>query len=90
MADQEEQRDDHGADHARARDPEEPGAHSGAESQAQDRSVPGTASSKEGYQPDHGTTAGRPLEGVEVPEGTAGAAAEAPDGEDDGGPADRG
>ncbi|MGW5774023.1 hypothetical protein ACWEVY_33350 [Streptomyces longwoodensis] len=52
MADQEEQRDDHGAD--------------------------------------HGTTAGRPLEGVEVPEGTAGAAAEAPDGEDDGGSADRG
>ncbi|MEU7103068.1 hypothetical protein AB0A66_32695 [Streptomyces longwoodensis] len=35
--------------------------------------MPGTASSKEGYQPDHGTTAGRPLEGVEVPEGTAGA-----------------
>ncbi|MFJ4812901.1 hypothetical protein [Streptomyces longwoodensis] len=86
MADQEEQRDDHGADYARARDPEEPGAHSGAESQAQDRSVPGTASSKEGYQPDHGTTAGRPLEGVEVPEGTAGAAAEA----QDGGSADRG
>lgn len=52
--------------------------------------MPGTASSKEGYQPDHGTTAGRPLEGVEVPEGTAGAAAEAPDGEDDGGSTDRG
>jgi hypothetical protein len=28
--------------------------------------------------------------GIEVPEGAAGAAAEAPDGEDDGGPADRG
>ncbi|GHD51240.1 hypothetical protein [Streptomyces galbus] len=90
MADQEEHREDRAADYARARDPEEPGAHSGAESQARDRSVPGTASSKEGYQPDHGTTAGRPLEGVEVPEGTAGAAAGTPDGEDDGGSTDRG
>jgi hypothetical protein len=52
----------------RARDPGEPGAHSGAESQTQDRSVPGTASSKEGYQPERGTTAGKPLEGVEAGE----------------------
>jgi hypothetical protein len=52
----------------RARSHDEPGAHSGAESQAQERSVPGTASAKEGYQPDRGTTAGKPLEGVEAEE----------------------
>jgi len=50
---------------SRARDEDEPGAHSGAESQARQRTVPGTASAKEGYQPDRGTTAGEPLEGVE-------------------------
>ncbi|MET8771043.1 hypothetical protein [Streptomyces sp. NPDC004658] len=49
---------------ARARDDEEPGAHSGSESQARDRTVPGTASAKEGYQPDEGTLAGEPLRGV--------------------------
>lgn len=49
----------------RARSQDEPGAHSGAESQAQERSVPGTAGAKEGYQPERGTTAGKPLEGVE-------------------------
>lgn len=52
----------------RARSQEEPGAHSGAESQAQQRSVPGTASAKEGYQPERGTTAGKPLEGLETEE----------------------
>jgi hypothetical protein len=52
----------------RARSHDEPGAHSGAESQAQERSVPGTASAKEGYQPERGTTAGKPLEGVETEE----------------------
>jgi hypothetical protein len=46
---------------------EEPGAHSGGEQQARNRSVPGTASAKEGYQPERGTTAGKPLEGVEAP-----------------------
>lgn len=51
--------------HDRARSHDEPGAHSGAESQARERSVPGTASAKEGYQPERGTTAGKPLEGVE-------------------------
>ncbi|GHB66386.1 hypothetical protein GCM10010377_66670 [Streptomyces viridiviolaceus] len=50
----------------RARDEDEPGAHSGAESQARQRTVPGTASAEEGYQPDRGTTAGEPLEGVET------------------------
>ncbi|MFH9087926.1 hypothetical protein [Streptomyces sp. NPDC017673] len=49
---------------ARARDEEEPGAHSGSESQARDRTIPGTASAKEGYQPDEGTAAGEPLRGV--------------------------
>jgi hypothetical protein len=53
----------------RARSHDEPGAHSGAESQAQERSVPGTASAKEGYEREHGTTAGKPLEGVETEEG---------------------
>ncbi|MFF9086082.1 hypothetical protein ACF1BE_06655 [Streptomyces sp. NPDC014991] len=56
----------------RARSPEEPGAHSGSESQAQERVVPGTAGAKEGYRTEHGTTAGKPLEGVEaedLPEG---------------------
>ncbi|KMS92152.1 MULTISPECIES: hypothetical protein [Streptomyces] len=49
---------------ARARDEEEPGAHSGSESQARDRTIPGTASAKEGYQPEEGTAAGEPLRGV--------------------------
>ncbi|CAL9336825.1 hypothetical protein [Streptomyces sp. enrichment culture] len=64
-----EDRNEHG--NGRALDPDEPGSHSGAESQAQDRSIPGTASSKEGYQPERGTTAGKPLEGIEAEEGTA-------------------
>lgn len=54
--------------YTRARDEEEPGAHSGAESQARERTVPGTASAKEGYQTEHGTTAGNPLEGIETPD----------------------
>ncbi|MFF0886826.1 hypothetical protein [Streptomyces sp. NPDC003456] len=62
-----EDQSDHRYD--RARDPEEPGSHSGAESQAQDRSIPGTASNREGYRTDQGTTAGKPLEGVEAEEG---------------------
>ncbi|MEV7814022.1 hypothetical protein AB0P05_25345 [Streptomyces flaveolus] len=49
---------------ARARDEEEPGAHSGSESQARDRTIPGTASAKEGYQPEEGTAADEPLRGV--------------------------
>lgn len=53
--------------YGRARSDEEPGAHSGAEKQAQERSVPGTGSAKEGYQTGRGTTAGKPLEGVEAP-----------------------
>ncbi|MFF4984262.1 hypothetical protein ACFY3O_29990 [Streptomyces sp. NPDC001046] len=60
-----EDQSDHRYD--RARDPEEPGSHSGAESQ--DRSIPGTASNREGYRTDQGTTAGKPLEGVEAEEG---------------------
>ncbi|MGJ5756368.1 hypothetical protein FB563_7124 [Streptomyces puniciscabiei] len=61
---------DHGEDrYDRARS-DEPGAHSGAESQARERSVPGTASAEEGYLPEHGTTAGNPLEGVEATERT--------------------
>ncbi|MGW5463964.1 hypothetical protein [Streptomyces sp. NPDC003996] len=56
----------------RVRSEEEPGAHSGSESQARERSLPGTASAKEGYQPERGTTAGNPLEGVEAAEGTEG------------------
>lgn len=52
----------------RARGDEEPGAHSGAESQARKRSLRGTASNREGYQPERGTTAGKPLEGVESTE----------------------
>ncbi|GGX96624.1 hypothetical protein [Streptomyces minutiscleroticus] len=52
----------------RARDPEEPGAHSGSESQSRERTVPGTASAKEGYQQGRGTSAGNPLEGVEADE----------------------
>ncbi|MEU8033426.1 hypothetical protein AB0C13_33190 [Streptomyces sp. NPDC049099] len=58
-------RDQHGDRYDRARTPEEPGSHSGAESQARSRSVPGTAGAKEGYQPERGTTAGKPLEGIE-------------------------
>ncbi|MEV5432685.1 hypothetical protein [Streptomyces sp. NPDC052701] len=52
--------------YARARSDEEPGSHSGSESQPQERSIPGTASAREGYQPARGTTAGKPLEGVEA------------------------
>ncbi|MFI5688021.1 hypothetical protein [Streptomyces sp. NPDC051636] len=52
--------------YTRARDQDEPGAHSGAESQARERTIPGTASAKEGYQTERGTTAGKPLEGVET------------------------
>ncbi|MFF8905453.1 hypothetical protein [Streptomyces olivaceoviridis] len=52
----------------RARDEEEPGAHSGSESQARDRTVPGTAGTKEGYQPEEGTAAGEPLRGVRAEE----------------------
>ncbi|MEU2925791.1 hypothetical protein ABZ636_12180 [Streptomyces sp. NPDC007251] len=71
---------DHDTDrYHRARSDEEPGAHSGGEQQARDRSVPGTASAKEGYQPHRGTTAGKPLEGVEAP-----AEADAERGEADG------
>ncbi|KDN78442.1 hypothetical protein [Streptomyces coeruleorubidus] len=68
MASDEDRRED---GYGRASDPEEPGSHSGAESQAQDRSIPGTASNKEGYQPERGTTAGTPLEGIETEEGAA-------------------
>ncbi|MFE9626611.1 hypothetical protein [Streptomyces sp. NPDC006527] len=64
-------RNDHRGDrYDRARDEAEPGAHSGSEHQAQERSVPGTASAKEGYQPERGTTAGKPLEGIEAEEHT--------------------
>ncbi|MFF4213115.1 hypothetical protein ACFYZE_27930 [Streptomyces sp. NPDC001796] len=63
-----DRKDHRGSGHARGRDPGEPGAHSGAESQAQERTVPGTASAKEGYQTERGTTAGKPLEGVEKDE----------------------
>ncbi|MEG8275375.1 hypothetical protein [Streptomyces sp. AHA2] len=66
MADHENQSDNR---YDRARDPEEPGSHSGAESQAQERSIPGTASNREGYRTEQGTTAGKPLEGVEAEEG---------------------
>ncbi|MEU3851106.1 hypothetical protein [Streptomyces sp. NPDC029554] len=63
--------DRHEDGYDRARDQGEPGSHSGAESQAQDRSLPGTASSKEGYQPERGTSAGNPLDGIETEEGAA-------------------
>jgi hypothetical protein len=53
--------------YARARDEEEPGAHSGQESQARERVVPGTASAAEGYGPSGGTASGEPLTGVEEP-----------------------
>jgi hypothetical protein len=66
MSDRKEQRR---SGYARGRDAGEPGSHSGAESQAQERTVPGTASAKEGYQTERGTTAGKPLEGVEKGEG---------------------
>ncbi|MFB0619057.1 hypothetical protein [Streptomyces sp. AGS-58] len=60
-------RNDHREDRFdRARSPEEPGAHSGSESQARERVVPGTASAEEGYRTERGTTAGKPLEGVEA------------------------
>lgn len=74
-----EQKKDRGDRYDRARSGEEPGAHSGAESQAQKRTVPGTASAAEGYQPERGTTAGKPLEGVEAAEDTRGE----PDGDED-------
>ncbi|GAA3506164.1 hypothetical protein GCM10019016_132790 [Streptomyces prasinosporus] len=61
-------KDDRGDRYDRARGHEEPGAHSGAESQARERSVPGTASAREGYRTKEGTTAGKPLEGVEADE----------------------
>ncbi|CAL9339917.1 hypothetical protein [Streptomyces sp. enrichment culture] len=61
--------DRHKDGYGRARDPEEPGSHSGAESQA---------------QPERGTTAGRPLEGIEAEEDAA------PDGGDDEGSTGRG
>ncbi|MEU0046007.1 hypothetical protein [Streptomyces werraensis] len=61
------QQDQNADRHGRARDDEEPGAHSGGEKQAQERTLPGTASAKEGYQTGRGTTAGKPLEGVEAP-----------------------
>jgi hypothetical protein len=61
-------KDPRGDRYTRARNDEEPGAHSGAESQAQERTIRGTASAKEGYQPDRGTVAGKPLEGVEKKE----------------------
>ncbi|GAA2452720.1 hypothetical protein [Streptomyces glaucus] len=70
MTDQHDAHEDPRADqYARARDEDEPGAHSGSESQARERTVPGTASAKEGYQTGRGTTAGKPLEGVEAEEG---------------------
>ncbi|MFI6033271.1 hypothetical protein ACIBBD_03630 [Streptomyces sp. NPDC051315] len=62
------QKDHRGDRYDRARSQEEPGAHSGGESRPRKRSVPGTASAEEGYQPDRGTTAGKPLEGVETEE----------------------
>ncbi|MEU3878207.1 hypothetical protein [Streptomyces sp. NPDC029704] len=49
----------------RARDEQEPGAHSGGESRARERSVPGTASAREGYQTKGGTAHGEALEGVQ-------------------------
>ncbi|MFG2359261.1 hypothetical protein [Streptomyces sp. NPDC048521] len=54
--------------YARARDADEPGAHSGAESQARERKIPGTASAEEGYQPGRGTAAGEPLKMREAQE----------------------
>ncbi|MFH8800886.1 hypothetical protein ACH4F6_14990 [Streptomyces sp. NPDC017936] len=63
-------KNDSGDRYDRARDATEPGAHSGSEHQAQQRSVPGTASAEEGYQPERGTVAGKPLEGVEAQEDT--------------------
>ncbi|MFD7992052.1 hypothetical protein [Streptomyces mexicanus] len=49
----------------RARDEQEPGAHSGAESQARERTVPGTASAREGWTKG-GTAQGEALTGVEA------------------------
>lgn len=63
-----ERNDRRGDRYDRARDPDEPGAHSGGESRSRKRSVPGTASGPEGYRAERGTTAGRPLEGVEAEE----------------------
>ncbi|MEU3416408.1 MULTISPECIES: hypothetical protein [unclassified Streptomyces] len=64
----------------RARDDEEPGAHSGGESRARERTVPGTSGAKEGYQPDSGTTAGEPLRGVEAEDRPRGGEETPPDG----------
>ncbi|MBD0420105.1 hypothetical protein H0H10_13160 [Streptomyces sp. TRM S81-3] len=66
MSGEKDQRDRRDDRFSRARGDEEPGAHSGGESQARDRTVPGTASAREGYQPERGTGAGEPLEGVET------------------------
>ncbi|MEW2418479.1 hypothetical protein AB0953_33030 [Streptomyces sp. NPDC046866] len=57
---------------ARARDEEEPGAHSGSESQAHERTVPGTAGAREGYHR-AGTGSGEPLKGVQAGEERAAA-----------------
>ncbi|MER6349826.1 hypothetical protein ACWC10_03960 [Streptomyces sp. NPDC001595] len=51
--------------YARARDEDEPGAHSGQESQARERVLPGTASAAEGYGSYGGTADGDPLSGIE-------------------------
>lgn len=61
-----EARDPRPGGYRRAKDEQEPGAHSGAESQARDRVVPGTASAREGYQSQGGTAHGEPLSGVEA------------------------
>ncbi|MER7621683.1 hypothetical protein [Streptomyces sp. NPDC126503] len=53
------------SEYERARNSEEPGAHSGSESQARERVVPGTASAREGYHR-AGTGSGKPLDGVEA------------------------
>ncbi|MEU2514653.1 hypothetical protein [Streptomyces syringium] len=52
----------------RARDEQEPGAHSGQESRPRERSVPGTASTREGYPTPGGTAHDEPLEGVRAHE----------------------
>ncbi len=44
------------------------GASSGGEQLARERTVPGTGSAREGYHSQHGTGAGTPLEGVEMPQ----------------------
>ncbi|MFI9202875.1 hypothetical protein [Streptomyces sp. NPDC053048] len=57
--------------YGRARDPKEPGSHSGGESQARERTVPGTASAREGYQTEGGTAHDEALEGVRARGGRA-------------------